>query len=155
MGDLLADRIHHLVAPGRNADGDSRTTQKQQPEWNGRLSGHLPCGRDLMDCRHRTDRIGHIVGTVGEGDITGGDDLQPDEDAFDARIALFLELEAAQDEVHQETCDHADCQRDENRIERNPGTLCEGIECRPLLGGEPMLLADVLVESFERLELQG
>ena len=49
--------------------------------------------QNAKDRGNRADCIGNIIGPVGKGDKRGAEDLQEDEDFFDAKILLIRVME--------------------------------------------------------------
>lgn len=67
---------HDVVSVGPDTEGDTSTTEAENPDWDfGLASGDRAGVPDLVDSGVRTDGVGDVVGTVGEGGSAGGHDL--------------------------------------------------------------------------------
>ncbi len=96
MGNAGADGRHHLLAHGGQTDHDADAAERQDPPGDGSLTGNLAAGRhDGGDRGERTDGVGHVVGAVGKGHGTGGDDHQDAEHLLhvgEVHLAVILRV---------------------------------------------------------------
>src|SRR5690625_3146766 len=88
LGDLLADGGNDLVAIGGQADNDADGAQQQHPAGQVGLGSKVAPGLDHAHHRRQwANGIGGIVGAVGKGHRTGGEDHHDGKDPLDAGIA--------------------------------------------------------------------